>query len=348
MSARLACPVWQRPMLIAAVGTLISLAIGLAASPKSVTQGWLIAFVFVSGIPIGSLVLLLIHRLTGGRWGTALAPVLMPAVSMMPLVALVFLPLAFGLSAPYRWASDTSMVRPAVAHTYLNQPAFLLRSAVVLIGWSVLAIAVVRERCTMLMAGLGLVFHAIAISFIAVDWILSIDSSFSSSAFAAAIAIQQLLSALCFAAIAGAVGWRKEITADVAGLIIATLLGTVYLGLMSFIVIWYGNLPDKAAWYLLRGRDGWQWLIAAIVAIGALVPLCLLLKQSFRQSGDALRLISSLILLGVFLHVVWLIAPAFGSGAIVAALIAVVAMIGLGLCFSNRVAVGLRGGAHAE
>ena len=68
----------------------------------------------------------------------------------------------------------------------------------------------------------------------------------------------------------------------------------------------------------------------------------------FRQSGDALRLISSLILLGVFLHVVWLIAPAFGSGAIVAALIAVVAIIGLGLCFSNRVAVGLRGGAHAE
>ncbi len=348
MSARVARPVWQRPMLIAAVGALVALAIGLATGPKSVMQGWLIACVFVSGIPIGSLVLLLIHRLTGGRWGTALAPVLMPAVSMMPLAALVFVPLAFDLSAPYRWASDDSMLRPAVAHLYLNQPAFLLRSAVALIGWSMLAIAVVRERCTTLMAGLGLVFHVIVISLVAVDWILSIDSRFSSSAFAATIAIQQLLSALCFAAIAGAAGWRKEITADVAGLIMATLLGTVYLGLISFIVIWYGNLPDKAAWYLLRGRDGWQWLIAVIVAICALVPLGLLLKQSFRQSGDALRLISGLILLGVFLHVIWLIAPAFGSGAIVAALIAVVAMIGLGFCFSNRVAVGLRGGAHAE
>jgi hypothetical protein len=71
---------------------------------------------------------LLIHRLTGGRWGTALAPVLMPAAAMVPLLALIFLPLAFGLSAPYRWASDTSVLRPAVAHVYLNQPAFLLRS----------------------------------------------------------------------------------------------------------------------------------------------------------------------------------------------------------------------------
>src|SRR6185437_10397945 len=136
MSARVARPVWQRPMLIAAGGSLIALAIGLAASPKSVMQGWLIAFVFISGIPIGSLVLLLIHRLTGGRWGTALAPILIPAAAMLPLLALVFLPLAFGLSAPYRWASDTSMLRPSVAHVYLNQPAFLLRTAIALVGWS--------------------------------------------------------------------------------------------------------------------------------------------------------------------------------------------------------------------
>jgi hypothetical protein len=348
MSTPVARPVWQCLMLIAAAGAGVALAIGLAASPRSVIQGWLIAFVFVSGIPIGGLVLLLIHRLTGGRWGIAFAPVLLPAASLVPLVALVFLPLAFGLSAPYRWAADTSALRPAVAHVYLNQPAFLLRSAVALIGWSVLAVAVVRERCTMLMAGLGLAFHAIVISLIAVDWVLSIDSRFSSSAFAAAIAIQQLLSALALAAIAGPQARQPGANADLASLIIATLLGTVYLALISFIVIWYGNLPDKAAWYLLRGRDGWQWLIAAAVVIGALVPLGLLLKQSVRQSRDALRLTGCLILLGVFLHVVWLIAPPFGSGTIVAALIALVAIIGLALGLFDRILVRLRRGAHAE
>ena len=90
------------------IAAVVGLAIELAAAPQSVSQGWLIAFVFVSGIPIGSLVLLLVHRLTGGRWGEALAPVLMPAAAVMPLVALAFVPLAFGLSAPYRWAADTA------------------------------------------------------------------------------------------------------------------------------------------------------------------------------------------------------------------------------------------------
>lgn len=348
MNARATRAAWRQAMLIVGSAAVIVLAIGLAATPKSVTQGWLIAFVFVSSIPIGSLVLLLIHRLTGGRWGVALAPVLMPAVSMVPLVALVFLPLAFGLPAPYHWASDASLVRPAVAHAYLNQPAFLLRTAVALIGWSVLAAVVVRQRCTTLIAGLGLVFHGIVISLVAVDWILSIDSSFSSSAFAAAIAIQQILSALSFAAIAGSAGRQDEVTSDLAGLIIATLLGTVYLDLMSFIVVWYGNLPEKAAWYLARGRDGWQWAIVAAAATGALVPFCLLLKQSFRQSGAALRLIGGLILFGVFLHVVWLMAPTFGSGAVIAAVIAVIALIGLGLGLLDRAAFRLRGGAHAE
>jgi hypothetical protein len=335
-------------MLTAAAGALAALAIGLTMSPKCVMQGWLIAFVFAGGIPIGSLVLLLIHRLTGGRWGAALAPILIPAAAMLPLLVLVFLPLSFGLSSTYRWASDTSMLRPAVARAYLNQPAFLLRTAIALVGWSVLAVAVVRDRCTSLMAGFGLVFHAIAISLVAVDWILSIDGRFSSSAFAAAIAVQQLLSALAVAAIVGPRARSPGVTADLASLMTATLLGTIYLALMSFIVIWYGNLPDKAAWYLLRGRDGWQWLIAGVVVIGALVPLCLLLKQSARQSRGTLRLVGGLILFGVFLHVTWLIAPAFGRSAIVAAVVAVVAITGLGLSLSDRVAVRSSGGTHAE
>jgi hypothetical protein len=348
MNTRSALVGWRQGLLIVGSAAAAILAIGLAAVPKSIVQGWLTAFVFVSGIPIGSLVLLLIHRLTGGRWGEALAPVLTPAITMVPLVAVVFLPLAFGLSAPYRWAADKSVLRPVVAHIYLNQPAFVLRAAIALIGWSVLAVFVVRRRCTMLMAGLGLTFHGVVTSLVSVDWILSVDSSFSSSAFAATLAIQQILSALCFAAIAGPPGMQDEVTADLGGLIMASLLGTVYLGLMSFIVIWYGNLPDKAVWYLTRGQDGWQWVIVSALAIGALLPLGLLLKQSFRQSPASLRLIGSLILIGVFLHVLWLIAPAFPSDALAAAILATVALIGLGVGIFDLLAIRLRGGPHAE
>ena len=39
---------------------------------------------------------------------------------------------------------------------------------------------------------------------------------------------------------------------DLGGLLIATLLGVVYLEFMTFVVAWYGDLPDKAAWFLKR------------------------------------------------------------------------------------------------
>lgn len=37
-------------------------------SPELALAGWLIGFVFTAAIAIGSLVLVLIHALTGGRW----------------------------------------------------------------------------------------------------------------------------------------------------------------------------------------------------------------------------------------------------------------------------------------
>ena len=228
---------------------------------------------FVGGIPIGSLVLLLIHRLTGGRWGNVLSPVLIRTASRMPLVAIAFVPLAFGLSAPYRWAADPTGVRQAVAHVYLNEPAFLLRTAVALFG--LVGPCVSGRQGSLHGIGrrprAGLLRHYSS-ALVAVDWILSIDSSFSSSAFAAGIAIEQLLSALSFAALVAPGTRNGTAGADLGGLIMATLLGTVYLDLMSFIVIWYGNLPDKAAWYLTRGRDGWEWLIVAAAFSAPLYP----------------------------------------------------------------------------
>src|SRR5690242_20147126 len=125
MTTGQASSILARTTLVAGFAAIVALAIGLASVPRSVVQGWLIAFVFVGGIPIGSLVLLLIHRLTGGRWGDVLSPVLTGAASRMPFVAIAFVPLAFGLSAPYRWAVDPTGIRQAVAQVYLNEPAFL-------------------------------------------------------------------------------------------------------------------------------------------------------------------------------------------------------------------------------
>lgn len=230
------------------IGVVGALTLGISAvvEPRSAAQGWLAAFVFWSGVPVGAVVLLLIHRLTGGRWGEALAPALLPLAGLMPAAALAFLPAALAMPALFPWAADPAAVPSGVAAIYLNGPVFLVRSGVALAGWSLLAVLLVLGRCTRLVAALGLAFHGIMVGVVGIDWILSVEPPFTSSAFGAALAVQQILSALAVAALLAPESPGRP-ARDLAGLAITALLGLVYLDFMSFVVAWYGNLPRPRA-----------------------------------------------------------------------------------------------------
>ena len=300
----------------------------------ALVRGWLVAWSAASGVPVGATVLLMIHAITGGRWGDALGPVLRPAAALTPIAALLFLPVTLALPAAYPWAADPSAVAPSVARTYLNAPFFLARAAVALVGWSVLGHLAGRGRMGRLLAGLGLAFYGLTISLVAVDWLLSVEPRYTSSAFAAGLAIQQMLSALAVVALVAPPGLDEGAASDLAGLILATLLGVLYIAFMAFIVAWYGDLPVKASWFGRRGQDGWGATIAVAALAGGVGPFAALLFGPVRRSPAVLRLLALPILAGVVLHLVWLVLPAYPDGhaaalAVVAASLALMVAGGL-------------------
>ena len=170
-----------------------------------------------------------------------------------------------------------------------------------------------------LLAGLGLAFFGLSISFVAVDWYLSLEPHYVATAFAAMIAIQQLLAALAVAALIGPPVVDGKTSGDIGGLLIATLLGVVYLEFMTFVVAWYGDLPDKAEWFLKRAGAGWLTILVAALTIGALLPFAMLMVKAIRRSRRGLRVASALILFGTALHFAWLLVPAFDDQAAVVA-----------------------------
>ena len=282
---------------------------------ESLARGWLVAWLVWSAVPVGSLVLVLIHRVTGGGWGEALAPALRPATALVPLAALTFVGVALSLPTLYPWAADPDMVKLGIAKLYLNPTLFDLRAAVALVGWSVMALLCLADRCGPLAAALGLSFYGLTISLVAVDWILSVEPHFTSSAFAAGIALHQILAALAWAAMASPPGLDGERASDLAGLILATLLGVLYMSLMSYIVAWYGDLPEKSVWYLKRGTGLWTAVLVASLMAGGLLPFIVLLFGRIRQSPAALRVVGLLVLIGVALHFAWYVLPAYETGA---------------------------------
>ena len=73
-----------------------SAAVGWVTEPAPFYAGWLAAVRYCSWA-LGSMALLLIHALTGGRWGEALRPALRIGMCSLPLLLPAVVPLLAGL-----------------------------------------------------------------------------------------------------------------------------------------------------------------------------------------------------------------------------------------------------------
>ena len=328
-------PVGPSPFALGVVGC--ALLSGWAIfMPRGVLQGWLIAFVIAAGAPLGALALLCIALLTGGRWGDDASPVLLRAAAATPLLCLVLLPALWGAHTIFPWAADPGAAGKGVARLYLNVGFLALRDAVALIGLSIVALLLVLGRGGRLIAAVGLILYAVAVDFTSVDWMLSLAPRFSSSGFGAEIAIQDILSALALILLILPASRQEGATRDLSGLTLAASLGVLYMETMALIVNWYGDQPDRAAWYLARVARPWLWLALAALVFGAMGPIIALLFGRVRRSVAASRLVGASILLGVALHCVWLMAPDAAPSAAPAALLALATIAAFALSFSSR------------
>ncbi|MDB5413278.1 MAG: hypothetical protein JWR10_1613 [Rubritepida sp.] len=312
----------------------VLLAWGCLGAARAPLAGWLVGLVFWLGIALGALSLLAVQAMTGGRWGATLNPALGPAAAGLPLFLPLVLPLLAGLAVLYPWASDPAVLPAAdVARFYLNVPGFVARTLLAILGWSVFAWLLLRpgERPRPLAGALGLAFHLVAVTLISVDWMLSLEPSFSSTAFGVATLLMQFVAALAWAATLRPEGQGEAPgrAGDLATLLYAAALGSLYLGFAQFLVSWYGNLPDKAAWFLKREAPEWIWLQAIALGLAAALPLGALLLARVRRSPAALARLGPWILLGILAHQAWIVAPAVGLAALPAALLGVLAVGGL-------------------
>src|SRR5262249_48955912 len=67
-------------------------------------RSYLVAYIYWLSIPLGCLAILMLQHLTGGAWGMVIRRPLEAATRTLPLLALLFLPLAVGLPYLYAWA----------------------------------------------------------------------------------------------------------------------------------------------------------------------------------------------------------------------------------------------------
>ena len=106
--------------LLGVVGTIVGF---LMYGQERFFQAYLVAYTFVFGIVLGSMALLMVQHLSGGAWGIVIRRPLEAAVRTMPIMALLYLPIAFGVHDLYHWAHPDVVSGDAVLQQkapYLN------------------------------------------------------------------------------------------------------------------------------------------------------------------------------------------------------------------------------------
>ena len=90
----------QRALIVGVIGLLVCI-LGLIRSPERFYPSYLLAFIFVLGLSLGSLGLLMLQHLTGGNWGIIIRRPLESATRALPLLAVLFIPIFFGMKYLY-------------------------------------------------------------------------------------------------------------------------------------------------------------------------------------------------------------------------------------------------------
>ncbi|MBV9637254.1 MAG: hypothetical protein JOZ40_21735 [Methylobacteriaceae bacterium] len=324
-------------LLVAGTIATVALALGAIFDTAGAANGLLFAFLVWLAIPIGSAVLMEIHTLTGGAWGRALRPVLADCAATVPVFIVPFVFIVLGARTVYPWAADASATKwRDVSAGYLNVQGFALRALVIWAVWCLIAAAPRPRRAERLWAGIGLALYGITISIAAVDWSMSLSPKWASTSFAAITAIGQITAALAFAALLQTLASRAE-TEDVAGLILACLLGYAYLSFMQYLVIWSGNLPDRVNWYVARVHHGWA-LIEGLAILAGAAAFLILIRRKARQSGRATPAAAVLVLAALLLDRLWQTVPSLPEARPWAVILATVALGCLWIGLAGRVA----------
>jgi hypothetical protein len=332
---------WRTRALIAGLaGTALCLA-GFFLSPFQFYRSYLWAYVFYVGLAVGSMAWLMLQYLTGGAWGLVIRRPCEAAARTLPLIAMMFLPVLIGIPNLYQWSHPSIVAADEVLkhkQPYLNVPFFIARSVFYLAGWGLCSWLLNRwsadedregtavpHRKLATLSGPGLVFWGFSITFMAVDWVLSLDPHWFSTIFGMLFMAGQGLSSMAFLiTLMVLLSYRRPMSEiltprhlhDLGKLLLALVMVWAYFSFSQFLIIWAGNLPEEIPWYIERLRGGWQFVGLALVLGHFALPFALLLSRDLKRNFKLLAGIAIFILFMRLVDIYWLVAPDFRKGAI--------------------------------
>jgi hypothetical protein len=216
---------------------------------------------------------------------------------------------------------------------YLNAPFFIGRLVLYFLVWGGVAFLMSGlsrrqdrqpdpglARRMQLIAGPALAAYCLAVTFAAVDWLMSLQPHWFSTIYGVYLMGSQGLAALAFLITFALWLSRREPMSrvlqprhfhDWGKLFFAFVMLWAYFSFSQFLIIWAGNLPEEISFYLPRMRGAWGGLFLAIALFHFLLPFLLLLSRDLKRNARRLAVVALLMLIMRWVELVWQVEPAF-------------------------------------
>lgn len=324
------------------IGVLLSIAsiLGAFASPGDFYRSYLMGYLFWIGISLGSMAIMMMQYLTGGAWGTVTRRTLESASRTLPLLAVLFVPIALGIPHLYDWSHADLVSREYVLqhrHSYMNANMFILRAVVyfaVWLGfnyflnkWSLhqdsqedLDTRISVQKKLASISAPGLILYVFTVTFSAIDWAESLETDWFSTMWGFLFVAGQGLAAFSFVIIALALLSRREPLAstlrerhfhDLGKLLLTFVMLWAYFAFSQLLIVWSGNLTDEIPWYLRRLATSWGWLGVVLILFQFIVPFLLLLSKPLKRNALLLSGVVVILLIARLVDLMWIVMPGY-------------------------------------
>jgi hypothetical protein len=332
----------QRNALVAGGIGLLLCIVGAMKAPQVFFPSYLMGYMLVLGLALGSLGLLMLQHLTGGQWGIVIRRPLESATRTLPLLAILFLPIVFGMKYLYGAWLDPERVHEeplsGLQQGYLTSHGFYIRAVIYFAVWIGLMLIFnswsrqqdvnqadrsLRRRFKMF-AGPGIILYVFATTFAAIDWVMSITPHWASTIYGFLFVAGQLISSMSLMI---AVVVLLSRTAPMAGLIqkrhlhalgkllFAFVMLWAYFDFSQLLIIWSGNQPEEITFYRARLYGGWGAVAVIVLVFHFFVPFFLLLSSDLKRNARLLPKVAIWLIFMRLVDLFWMTRPEFTARA---------------------------------
>jgi hypothetical protein len=326
--------------LVSFAAGLVGLVVGGVTAPRQAFFSYLSAYAFAVSIAVGALIFLMIVHAMNATWPTAIRRIPESITGILPLLALGFIPLVFGLRALYPWAGPLDASLDHETHrlllhkqSYLKPSAFYVRAAVYFAIWIAIATllrrwsisadreparAEERKRRLRVLSALGLPPVAFALTFGSFDWLMSLTPTWYSTMYGVYWFAGGFLTAIALTTLftwgAQRGGLLERVNSShyyaLGRLLLAFTIFWAYAAFFQFFLIWIADKPAEATWYAVRMAGPWRMYSVGLAIAHFALPFFALLPYGVKRRPAALAGIAAWLVLVHWLDMQWLVMPA--------------------------------------